>query len=60
MSGYWFPPDDYAIEPAYINGSAHSVSSDPGPQDKAEMVHKIAEEVSGKEIPKKPVRRIGF
>jgi hypothetical protein len=41
-------------------GSAHSISGDCGPEDRAAQVRQIAEEVSGKEMPKPPARRIGF
>jgi hypothetical protein len=41
-------------------GSAHSVSSDEPAEDKAEQVRRIAEEVSGKVMPRPQRRRIGF
>lgn len=32
MAGYWYPPDDHAMEPQTFQGSGHSVSSDPPPR----------------------------
>lgn len=41
-------------------GSAHSVSGEEPEVDRAELVRKVAEEVSGKKMPRPPARRIGF
>lgn len=41
-------------------GSMHSVSGDGEDVDRAEQVRKVAEEVSGKTMPRPPTRRIGF
>jgi hypothetical protein len=41
-------------------GSAHSVSGDGPDEDRAEQVRRVAEEVSGKEMPRPLRRRIGF
>jgi hypothetical protein len=41
-------------------GSAHSVSGDGADEDRAEQVRKVAEEVTGKTMPRPPVKRIGF
>lgn len=41
-------------------GSAHSVGGDEPEVDRAELVRKVAEEVSGKKMPRPPARRIGF
>lgn len=59
MAGYWYPPDDHAMEPQQSNGSAHSVSSDAPDEDRAEKVRRVAEEVSRKPMPR-PQRRMGF
>ena len=60
MSGFWYPPDDQAPEPPTFSGSAHSVSGEAAPEDKGEVVRKIAEEVARKPMPRPDVRRIGF
>lgn len=60
MAGYWFSPDDYAPEPPTVQGSGHSVSSEPPPNDPAEEVRKVAEEVARKPMPRPAPRRIGF
>ena len=52
MSGFWYPPDDHSMENQVMSGSAHSVSSDTPPEDVAEKVRRIAEEVSRKTMPK--------
>lgn len=59
MSGYWFAPDDYAMDPPIVFGAGHSVSSDGPAEDPADSVRRVAEEVTGKEFPIAP-RRIGF
>lgn len=61
MSGYWNAPDDYAM-PEYIggNGSAHSVSNGDEEYDAAEQVRLIAEEVTGKKMPRPIKPKIGF
>lgn len=41
-------------------GSAHSISGYEQDEDRAEQVRKVAEEVSGKTMPRPPSRRIGF
>lgn len=60
MSGFWFPPDDMAAGAQTFHGSAHSVSSEPPPEDRAAAVRRIAEEVARKPMPRPPVRKIGF
>lgn len=60
MAGYWYAPDDHAMEPQITHGSGHSVSSDVPPDDPAEEVRRIAEEVSRKPMPRPAPRRIGF
>lgn len=60
MGGYWFPPDDLALEPQTFQGSGHSVSNEPPPADPAERVREVAEEVAGKPMPRPQPRRIGF
>jgi len=60
MGGYWIAPDDYAPDPQVFSGSAHSVSGEKEEEDKAELVRKVAEEVSGKKMPRPPTKRIGF
>lgn len=60
MAGYWYPPDDHAMEPQTFQGSGHSVSSEPPPSDPAEQVRQVAEEVARKPMPRAPIRRIGF
>lgn len=60
MSGFWFPPDDFASEPQQFSGSAHSVSGEKPEDDAAEKVRKVAEEIARKPLPKQPKRRIGF
>ena len=59
MSGYWYVPDDHAVEPALTHGSAHGVNGDRPERDRAEEVRRVAEEVSGKPMPRQ-VRRFGF
>lgn len=60
MSGFWYPPDDQAPEPQTFHGSAHSVSSEPSPEDRAEAVRRVAEEISRKPMPRPAPRRLGF
>ena len=60
MSGFWYPPDDQAPDPQTFSGSAHSVSGEAPPVDKAEAVRKVAEEVSRKPMPRPAPRRMGF
>lgn len=61
MSGLWLPPDDWA-EPLYLpgNGSAHSINSDVPEIDVAEQVRLIAEEVTGKQMPRPVKHKMGF
>jgi hypothetical protein len=60
MAGFWYPPDDHAMEPQTFQGSGHSVSSEPPPECPAERVRQVAEEVARKPMPRAPIRRIGF
>lgn len=41
-------------------GSAHSVSGEVEPEDRAEQVRRVAEEVTGKTMPRPPTKRVGF
>ena len=50
--------DEYSY-PLEMMGTAHSVSADEPPDDPAEQVRKIAEEVTGKSF-ERPTRRMGF
>lgn len=55
-AGDWF----FDEGPLYMIGTAHSVSQDGEDEDPAAQVRKVAEEVSGKSIPKQVRRQIGF
>ena len=60
MSGFWEAPNDYSPDTGTFNGSASYASADKATEDRADQVHRVAEEVTGKPIPRNQPRRIGF
>lgn len=59
MSGYYTPPDDYAMDPPLMNGSAHSVSGERPERDRVEELRSVVEEVTRRPLPR-PQRKPGF